>query len=187
MFVPISPAPFVGPVWQWWQGRRAPVCGWNFRLDRPEEVNGGRMEASISMRFIGAGEAYEVQPRIWADGKCKKHLDGPTRLAKMTCESDPLVVYINYEFPQGDGPWIGVSWVEPTKYGAVEQAARQSVTTMQFERWQWHRKRNLWRGPNTAPKGEWSVIPVVTTRKTFKVPPSLDLAMTPEIPGATSS
>ncbi|MBF6336025.1 hypothetical protein IU450_09015 [Nocardia abscessus] len=147
--------------------REVPVQGWHFRVSRERIATNGLLDVDVRIRLMGQAVLYECKVRVW--GVATVRFDTGHRLPKMTCDDDPIE--LNVSFPVGPvekAPWVGVTWLEPSKGIGVEQCARYNVWTDEYQRWQWNRIRNVFRF-NCAPKGHWRTIEEKSPRTRFHV------------------
>ncbi|MEU1550212.1 hypothetical protein [Nocardia sp. NPDC005745] len=165
----LRPLGMVIPAYGMWrQHRLSPVQGWHLNVLRDEIVTNGQWECQVTMRAIGPVELYEVEARIWGAGSVL--FETPHVLPKMTCESEPIKLTVHFPVDsEGVAPWVGVTWVEAARRAVMQQSARTHMLTDEYQRWKWNTVRNVFRGPNTRPKGDWKTIGLQRERRRYFV------------------
>ncbi|MGX1809704.1 hypothetical protein ACWIGI_28620 [Nocardia sp. NPDC055321] len=151
--------------------------GWRIQVVPVDGPADGREHLRVLIRPMGPVAVYEVKARVWSfDNVVVEDLP---EAAKMTCDSEPLVVVINYPDPRfvfnredqvaAPRPFVGVVWTDAVRLRPREMAIRQNVVDEELQRWVWHRSRN-WFWFLREPEGHWRTIRVKWKCNRFNVP-----------------
>lgn len=146
--------------------RETHVDGWHSNVSRSGIVTNGRATSDVWFQAIGPAVVYEVEVRVHGDGvEVSRSYDGA--IPKMSCDSEPIEMTLTY--PEVTKPWVTVTWTEASRLSVMEQGIRLNAETKEYQRWQWHTIRNLFR-LHRAPKGHWEVPKPRSTRSSFAIP-----------------
>lgn len=162
------PAGAIVPLYNLWrQLRTGQVEGWHLNVGLSGIVTNNRADAEVSIRLMGPAELYEVETRIW--GECGVTFDTEHVFPKMTCETPPVKLTVDWPMESQEPLWVGMTWIDTTRRRVQERAVRIDVKTNNYQRWRWLTMRNWFRGPSARPRGVWQDVKFQPERRRYFV------------------